>query len=232
MKTMIENEADKLHRGFRGLRVRLRRADPADRSGPRLGRQASGGEAMSSVLYDAPGRRAKRRNVIYRVVFVAPVRARSLWWVVATMADKNQLRPVKWKPFLTEVQRPGRRICCPGLVEHPEGRGPLHGHRAAARRDARYRRLSDHALGAGPAGVVVEFFRSIPVLLLMMFANEFYVQYADIGIGRPAAVRGRHRPRALQRVGPRRDRPGRHPVAAEGPDRGRAWRSACARARR
>lgn len=31
-----------------------------------------------------------------------------------------------------------------------------------------------------PAGVVVEFFRSIPVLLLMLFANEFYVRSSGI----------------------------------------------------
>jgi glutamate transport system permease protein len=30
------------------------------------------------------------------------------------------------------------------------------------------------------AGTVVEFFRAIPVLLLMLFANEFYVQSTDI----------------------------------------------------
>lgn len=32
-----------------------------------------------------------------------------------------------------------------------------------------------------PSGVVVEFFRAIPVLLLMVFAAEFYFSYTDIG---------------------------------------------------
>ena len=37
-------------------------------------------------------------------------------------------------------------------------------------------RLSDHRWVRVPAGAVVEFFRAIPVLLLMIFANEFYVR--------------------------------------------------------
>ena len=41
-------------------------------------------------------------------------------------------------------------------------------------------RMSDHAgCGARPASVV-EFFRAIPVLLLMLFANEFYVRSTDV----------------------------------------------------
>lgn len=40
--------------------------------------------------------------------------------------------------------------------------------------------MSDHAWVRGAAGTVVEFFRAIPVLLLMLFANEFYVRSTDI----------------------------------------------------
>ncbi len=41
-------------------------------------------------------------------------------------------------------------------------------------------RLSDHRWVRVPAGAVVEFFRSIPVLLLMLFAAAFYVSSTDI----------------------------------------------------
>jgi glutamate transport system permease protein len=41
-------------------------------------------------------------------------------------------------------------------------------------------RLSDHRWVRGPAAVVVEFFRAIPVLLLMLFANELYARYTDV----------------------------------------------------
>ena len=73
MKEMIENEAQ-LVAHLRGLRLRIRGPDAADRSDPRLGEQASGGEAMTSVLYDAPGPRAKRRNIVFSVVFLAAAR--------------------------------------------------------------------------------------------------------------------------------------------------------------
>jgi glutamate transport system permease protein len=41
-------------------------------------------------------------------------------------------------------------------------------------------RLSDHRWVRIPAGAVVEFFRAIPVLLLMLFANQFYSSYTDV----------------------------------------------------
>jgi glutamate transport system permease protein len=41
-------------------------------------------------------------------------------------------------------------------------------------------RLSDHVWVRIPAGAVIEFFRAIPVLLLMLFANEFYSRYTDV----------------------------------------------------
>lgn len=134
---------------------------------------------MTSVLYDAPGRRAKQRNVVYAIVFLA-LFALAAWWVVATMADKNQLEAMKWKPFITDA-RVWTTYLLPGLVETLKAAalsiaialpfGALLG----------LGRLSDHAWVARIAGVGVEFFRSIPVLLLMMFANQLYIQYADIG---------------------------------------------------
>lgn len=65
---------------------------------------------MSSVLYDTPGPRAKRRNVVLSVVFFVLL-ALLLWWIYRTMDDKNQLTSALWKPF-TESRR-GPRISCP-----------------------------------------------------------------------------------------------------------------------
>jgi glutamate transport system permease protein len=41
-------------------------------------------------------------------------------------------------------------------------------------------RLSDHRWVRVPSAVVVEFFRAIPVLLLMLFANELYSRYTNV----------------------------------------------------
>ncbi|CAM5683899.1 hypothetical protein SHIRM173S_10524 [Streptomyces hirsutus] len=69
---------------------------------------------MTSVLYDAPGPRAKRRNVIFSVVSVV-VLALLLWWVYLTMDDKGQLEWALWKPF-TEPEA-WTTYLLPGLVD-------------------------------------------------------------------------------------------------------------------
>ncbi|MFF3713529.1 amino acid ABC transporter permease [Streptomyces phaeochromogenes] len=132
---------------------------------------------MTSVLYDAPGPRAKRRNVILSVVFFVLL-ALLLWWVWQTMDDKGQLKWALWEPF-TESQA-WTTYLLPGLGDTLKGAalsmvialplGALFG----------ISRLSDHRWVRASASTVVEFFRAIPVLLLMLFANEFYVRYTDI----------------------------------------------------
>ncbi|MFJ9247376.1 amino acid ABC transporter permease [Streptomyces sp. NPDC101776] len=132
---------------------------------------------MTSVLYDAPGPRAKRRNVLLSVVFFVLL-ALFLWWVWRTMDDKAQLKWSLWQPFTTSDA--WTTYLLPGLGNTLKAAGlamvialPLGAFFGIAR-------MSDHRWVRVPAGVVVEFFRSIPVLLLMLFANEFYVRSTGI----------------------------------------------------
>ncbi|CAM5397875.1 amino acid ABC transporter permease [Streptomyces canus] len=132
---------------------------------------------MSSVLYDTPGPRAKRRNVILSIVF-SVLLALLLWWVWQKMDDKNQLEWSLWEPFTTGEA--WTTYLLPGLGDTLKAAAismvialPLGAVFGIAR-------LSDHAWVRGVAGTVVEFFRSIPVLLLMLFANQFYVEYTDV----------------------------------------------------
>ncbi|PAZ14663.1 amino acid ABC transporter permease [Streptomyces sp. SA15] len=132
---------------------------------------------MSSVLYDTPGPRAKRRNVLLSIVFFVLL-ALLLWWVWQTMDDKGQLNWALWKPF-TESQA-WTTYLLPGLGDTLKAATlamlialPLGAFFGISR-------LSDHRWVRGPAGVVVEFFRAIPVLLLMLFANEFYDRYTNV----------------------------------------------------
>lgn len=132
---------------------------------------------MSSVLYDTPGPRAKRRNVLLSVVFFVLL-ALLLWWVWQTMDEKGQLTWALWKPF-TESQA-WTTYLLPGLGDTLKAAslamlialplGAVFG----------ISRLSDHRWMRGSAGVVVEFFRAIPVLLLMLFANEFYDRFTNV----------------------------------------------------
>ncbi|MFC4608271.1 amino acid ABC transporter permease [Streptomyces maoxianensis] len=133
---------------------------------------------MTSVLYDAPGPRAKRRNVLLTIVFLV-VLGLAVWWALSIMADKGQLAADKWSPFVTDSQV-WTTYLLPGLWLTVKAAalaivialplGALFG----------IGRLSDHRWIRVPVGAVVEFFRAIPVLILMFFAQAMFVQFTDI----------------------------------------------------
>ncbi|MFD7131541.1 amino acid ABC transporter permease [Streptomyces sp. NPDC059894] len=132
---------------------------------------------MTSVLYDAPGPRAKRRNVLLSVLFVVLL-ALALWWIWQRMDDKNQLEWALWEPFTTA--QAWTTYLLPGLGDTLKAAAlsmvialPLGAVFGIAR-------MSDHRWVRVPAGAVVEIFRAIPVLLLMLFANEFYVRSTGV----------------------------------------------------
>ncbi|MFJ4918276.1 amino acid ABC transporter permease [Streptomyces sp. NPDC088725] len=134
--------------------------------------------SATSVLYDAPGSRAKRRNVLYTVLFVV-LCALAAWWVLAAMADKGQLASEKWSPFATDSQA-WTTYLLPGLGKTLTAAGLSIVIALPFAALLGIGRLSDHAWVRGPVGVVVEFFRSIPVLLMMLFANQAYAEYSTI----------------------------------------------------
>ncbi|MFC9129443.1 amino acid ABC transporter permease [Streptomyces sp. NPDC057099] len=133
---------------------------------------------MSSVLYDAQGPRAKRRNAVLTVVFVAAAAA-LLWWVFGTLKDKGQLEWALWEPFFSGTEAWSTYIW-PGLLNTLKAAAlaviiamPLGAVLGIAR-------LSDHVWVRVPAAVVVEFFRSIPVLVLMIFGLALFAEYTNV----------------------------------------------------
>jgi glutamate transport system permease protein len=131
-----------------------------------------------SVLYDAPGPRAKQRNILYTVLFLAALAA-VVWWALDIMNDKGQLDWVKWRPFFGDWET-WTTYLLPGLLGTAIAAGlavvialPIGAIFGIAR-------MSDHLVVRAPAGIVVEFFRAVPVLLLMVFANMAYAEFTDI----------------------------------------------------
>ncbi len=118
----------------------------------------------ASVLFDAPGPKAARRHRAIGVVTVL-VLLGVVALVVWKLWSEDQFTADKWEPFVT-----------PNLVELL-ARGLLDTLRAAALAIVGavlfgvvfgIAKLSDHAFVRWPAWLVVEFFRAVPLLLLIV----------------------------------------------------------------
>jgi glutamate transport system permease protein len=130
----------------------------------------SGPPAM--VLFDVPGPKARTRHVIVAVVGLAAVLA-LLVAVIRGLAnpDNNQLTVDKWKPFLTPetwtayfLPGLGRTLLAAAIAMVLSlVLGVLLG----------VGRLSGNGIIRLVCGVFVEFFRSVPVLMMMLFSFFF-----------------------------------------------------------
>jgi glutamate transport system permease protein len=122
----------------------------------------------ASVLFDAPGPRARRRHAVLAAVGLV-VTLGILVLVVLKMKAANQLGADLWKPFVTD-RAVWRDYLVPGLIGTFKAAaisivlagvfGVLFG----------VGRLSSITPLRWFCGVVVEFFRAVPVLLMMIFA--------------------------------------------------------------
>lgn len=130
--------------------------------------------STASVLFDAPGPRARVRNWVVSAIVIV-VTALVLVAVLVQMAAKDQLTAAKWEPFLTADL--WRTYVLPGV------QGTL---TAAAVSIVLalilglllgVGRLSTHGPLRWPCAVIVEFFRAVPVLIMMLFAFALYAAY-------------------------------------------------------
>ena len=129
----------------------------------------------ATVLYDAPGPRARIRNRITAAVFIAIVVA-VIAYVIVALAGNDQLTAEKWDPFIEGTT--WTTYILPGLWGTLKAAvlsivlalvlGAVLG----------IGRLSDHAWVRGISAVFIEVFRAIPVLILMIFAYYLFAQYA------------------------------------------------------
>lgn len=120
----------------------------------------------STVLYDAPGPKARVRNNIIAVVFIV-VLAALLAWVVTVLANNGQFDHDKLAPFTDKdywvnyillglwgtLKAAFASIILAMIMGAFLGIG----------------RLSDHRSVRWATGAIVEFFRAIPVLILIYF---------------------------------------------------------------
>jgi glutamate transport system permease protein len=136
-----------------------------------------------NVLFDVQGPRARRVTTVLNVVGVL-LAAVLAWVVLGKLAEQGQLDAAKWSPLFTA--RTWENFLLPGLWDTVRaallavvlsiGFGLLFG----------LGRLSQQAPVRFVCTVVVEFFRAVPVLVMMIF---FY-----LGLGRSGLVESTNAP--------------------------------------
>ncbi|SEL67828.1 amino acid ABC transporter permease [Nonomuraea pusilla] len=122
----------------------------------------------TNVLFDLPGPRTRLRNNVLTLLSAA-VLLLIAYLVIAKLGEKGQLDAAKWEPFLRGDTWTGFII--PGLISTLQAAavaavlamafGVLFG----------LGRLSDHRVIRVFCGGVVEFFRAIPLLILIFFVQ-------------------------------------------------------------
>lgn len=129
-----------------------------------------------SLLFDLPGPRALRRERIGNVVGIVVLAAITVW-VVAALAAKDQLTAARWSPFLTASAWTDYLL--PGLWATV--RAAFVAVIAAFVFGVAFGlgRLTEARLLRWFCTVVVEFFRAVPVLVLMLF---FYFMLSQVDV--------------------------------------------------
>jgi glutamate transport system permease protein len=136
--------------------------------------------SSASFLFDAPGPTARRRHLVMTVLGALGIAA-LLMLLIQALAAKDQFSAAKWAPFLDPVTWTSYLL--PGL------RGTL----VAAFYSVILAIIFGIALGIGrlshlapvrwACGAFVEFFRAVPVLMMMLFA--YYVCLFGLQISGP-----------------------------------------------
>lgn len=134
--------------------------------------------SAQTVLFDAPGPKARRRHLLLTILGALLVVV-ILWVVVRKLNNANQLQGYMWTPFVTDpslwldylipgligtIQAAVLAVIFAGIFGIVFGMG----------------RLSTTTWIRWICGAVVEFFRSVPVLLMMVFAYFGYFATSSI----------------------------------------------------
>lgn len=122
--------------------------------------------STQAVLFDAPGPRMRRRHLIYSIlggVFVFGVLA----WVLWVLWGRGQITPNRWAPVFTPEA--WTQYFLPGIRATLLAAGISIVLAFILGLVLAMGRMSDFALARWICTVFVEFFRAVPVLIMMLF---------------------------------------------------------------
>ena len=135
-----------------------------------------------NVLFDVQGPRARRLTLLFNVAGVLLIAALA-WVVLGALAEQGQLDADRWTPLLTA--RAWENFLLPGLWETLRAALLAVALSIAFGLVFGLGRLSQLAPVRFVCTVVVEFFRAVPVLVMMIF---FYLGIGRAGLVEPANV--------------------------------------------
>ena len=133
-------------------------------------------KGRASVLFDAPGPRARRLNLVLSVVTGA-ILLGLLAQLVHQLDTKGQWEWRLWEPF-TQA-KVWENFIIPGLKNTLSAAAVAAALALAFGVVFGFGRLSDHRWIRVPCGVIVEFFRAVPVLIMIFFAQAGLPLIAD-----------------------------------------------------
>ncbi|MGY3339646.1 glutamate transport system permease protein [Streptomyces filamentosus] len=123
------------------------------------------GAPRPSALYDLPGPQARRRHLLYGLASAA-VLLGIVAWILYLLFDTDQFTAVKWRPFLYEgIQE----LLLKGLGNTLKAFALAAVFSLALGAVLATGRLSDHRPVRWIATLLVEFFRAMPVLVMIFF---------------------------------------------------------------
>ncbi len=132
----------------------------------------------ASILFDSPGPRTRARHRVYSIVAAVALVA-VLALVVLRLDSKGQLAYTLWEPFITPAYD---QALLEGLLKTLQMAALSVVFSVVLGLVLGTAKLSDRGWVRWPAWALVEFFRAVPVLLLMVFFFLAYGIGAD-GIG-------------------------------------------------
>ncbi|EDY45045.1 amino acid ABC transporter permease [Streptomyces sp. SPB074] len=123
------------------------------------------GDRGASALYDIPGPRTRRRHALYGVAATAVILA-LLGWLLYLLFDTDQFTAAKWTPFeYVGIQE----LLLRGLGNTLKAFAISAVLALALGTLLAVGRLSEHRPVRWPATALVEFFRAMPVLVMIFF---------------------------------------------------------------
>lgn len=128
-------------------------------------------------MFDAAGPKARRRHLIASIIGGIVIAAIA-GWVLWQLWELDQITPRRWRPIFTADA--WQNFLLPGLRSTIVAAFFAITIAFALGLVGALARLSDYRVIRWPAAVLIEFFRAVPVLVMMIFALSFVTRYTGV----------------------------------------------------